>query len=224
MSKAGHVVLLGDSIFDNAAYVRAGEPDVVRQLEQLLPDQWSVTLRALDSAVVDSVHGQLAHVPAGATHLIVSAGGNDALGYIGLLHEPTAAALHMLADIREGFARRYQLLVRALVERGLPTVVCTIYEGKLPEPELPRAASAALTVFNDVILRTAFAAGVSVIDVRLVCDAPEHYANPNEASALGGERIARAIARVVTGPDLQPGRTVVFGAAAAQYSAKASSG
>lgn len=31
-----HVVLLGDSIFDNAAYV-AGGPDVIRQLREMLP-------------------------------------------------------------------------------------------------------------------------------------------------------------------------------------------
>ena len=32
-----HIVLLGDSIFDNGAYVRRGEPDVVRQLRARLP-------------------------------------------------------------------------------------------------------------------------------------------------------------------------------------------
>jgi hypothetical protein len=31
-----HIVLLGDSIFNNAAYV-AGGPDVVRQLRDVLP-------------------------------------------------------------------------------------------------------------------------------------------------------------------------------------------
>jgi hypothetical protein len=34
-----HVVLLGDSIFDNAAYTR-GEPDVVGHLRDLLPSPW----------------------------------------------------------------------------------------------------------------------------------------------------------------------------------------
>jgi hypothetical protein len=213
--KAGHVILLGDSIFDNGAYVRVREPDVVRQLARRLPDGWKATLLAVDGAVVDDVYRQLGEVPADATHLVLSVGGNDALGHIGLLQERANAALQTLlrlADIRDGFARQYQALVRALVARELPAVVCTVYEGNLPEPELPRAASAALTVFNDVILRTAFVAGLSVIDLRLVCDAPEHYANPIEPSALGGERIARAIAHAVTGNEARPGRTVVFGA------------
>jgi AraC-like DNA-binding protein len=40
-----HIVLLGDSIFDNAAYV-AGGPDVVRQLRDTLPSGWRATLNA----------------------------------------------------------------------------------------------------------------------------------------------------------------------------------
>ena len=47
-----HVVLLGDSIFDNAAYV-AGGPDVVKQLRAALPNDWRATLNALDGAVGD---------------------------------------------------------------------------------------------------------------------------------------------------------------------------
>ena len=38
-----HVVLLGDSIFDNAAYTNGG-PDVVTQLRELLPAGWHATL------------------------------------------------------------------------------------------------------------------------------------------------------------------------------------
>jgi hypothetical protein len=46
----GHVVLLGDSIFDNAAYVRGG-PDVVKQLRAKLPLDWRASLVAVDGAV-----------------------------------------------------------------------------------------------------------------------------------------------------------------------------
>jgi hypothetical protein len=74
-----HVVLLGDSIFDNAAYVRGG-PDVVRQLREMLPAGWSATLLAVDGAVTRSVPAQIARLPADATHLVLSVGGNDALG------------------------------------------------------------------------------------------------------------------------------------------------
>ncbi len=38
-----HVVLLGDSIFDNQAYTR-GEPDLVHHLRRVLPVPWRATL------------------------------------------------------------------------------------------------------------------------------------------------------------------------------------
>ena len=77
-----HVVLLGDSIFDNAAYV-AGGPDVVRQLRDILPSGWRATLNALDGAVIADLPQQLQKLPSDATHLVVSVGGNDALGEVG---------------------------------------------------------------------------------------------------------------------------------------------
>lgn len=43
-----HVILLGDSIFDNWKYVQP-EPDVSAQLqEMLLPNGWKACLRAVD--------------------------------------------------------------------------------------------------------------------------------------------------------------------------------
>src|SRR4051812_34711938 len=79
-----HVVLLGDSIFDNAAYTR-GEPDVVTHLRRLLPDDWEPPLCAVDGAPASGLARQLRGVPASATRLVVAIGGNDALGNIDLL-------------------------------------------------------------------------------------------------------------------------------------------
>jgi hypothetical protein len=79
-----HVVLLGDSIFDNAAYVRGG-PSVIEQLRKKLPDQWAATLSAVDGSVLENVHGQLKRLPTDASHLVVSAGGNDALLHADML-------------------------------------------------------------------------------------------------------------------------------------------
>jgi hypothetical protein len=69
-----------------------------------------------------------------------------------------------------------------------------------------------LTVFNDVIAREAFARGLPLIDLRLVCDRDEDFANPIESSARGGEKIAAAIAAAVAGwPDrIKRGRSEVF--------------
>ena len=45
-----HIVLLGDSIFDNAAYVNGG-PDVIRQLKSISPKDYQATLLAVDGSV-----------------------------------------------------------------------------------------------------------------------------------------------------------------------------
>ena len=80
-----HLILLGDSIFDNARYV-PGEPDVVRQVQAALPDGWTASLRAVDGATTHKLPAQVARLPRDPSHLVVSSGGNDALGPI----EPSA--------------------------------------------------------------------------------------------------------------------------------------
>jgi hypothetical protein len=208
-----HVILLGDSIFDNAVYV-PGEPAVIQQLRTHLPQNWRATLLAVDGAVVEDVQRQLDRLPPDATHLVLSVGGNDALGHIGIIDERVSSSretLGRLSAIRESFEVKYRRLLRAIVTRPLALAVCTIYEGNL-EPEIRREASVALSVFNDAILRSAFEAGIAVIDLRLVCNSPECYANPIEPSAVGGDRIARTIASLVTGGEPGTGRTVIYGA------------
>jgi lysophospholipase L1-like esterase len=208
-----HIVLLGDSIFDNGAYVRAGDPDVVRQLQARLPARAKATLAAVDGATTAGVARQLERLPAGATHLIVSAGGNDALGNIGVLEESShsiADALTRLAEIGDGFARDYRAMLRAVLDRGKPTALCTIYEPRYPEPGLQRLAVTGLTLFNDAIVRAAFANGLPLLDLRLIFDEDGDYANPIEPSAQGGDKIAAAIGRLVAEHDFGRRRTEVF--------------
>jgi hypothetical protein len=190
-----HIVLLGDSIFDNAAYTSGG-PDVVNQLRALLPGGWSASLLAVDGAGTDDVTRQLSRLPHDASHLVLSVGGNDALAHGDLLDGPAASAAQIigfLADAASQFERRYRALTVQLLRRGLPLTVCTIYNGNFPDPAFQRIASTALCVFNDAILRVAFEHTLTVIDLRLVCAEPADYANPIEPSSLGGAKIARSI-------------------------------
>src|SRR5437764_15458406 len=74
-----HIALLGDSVIDNKAYVGAG-PDVAEQVRMLAPKEWRVARLAVDGALSSSVLRQLDSLSTEATHLVISAGGNDALG------------------------------------------------------------------------------------------------------------------------------------------------
>jgi GDSL-like Lipase/Acylhydrolase family len=195
-----HIVLLGDSVFDNAAYV-AGGPDVIEQLRERLPAGWRATLRAVGGSVTSSVERQLDQLPRGASHLVISVGGNDALRQAGVLDESArsiADALDRLAGIRNQFARDYAAMLNGVLGRGLPTAVCTIYNPRFPDPRRRRLAATGLTVFNDCITREAFARGLSLIDLRLICDRDEDFANPIEPSVRRGAKIAAAIAALVT--------------------------
>jgi hypothetical protein len=195
----GHVVLLGDSIFDNAAYV-AGEPDVVRQVRQRLPQGSRATLAAVDGSKIGDVRRQLRRVPADATHLVLSVGGNDALDSSDFLSTPAhsaAEALSGLADIGDEFERGYLAMLTDVLAHELPAAICTVYYPRFPDAALQKVAVAALTVFNNCIVRAAFAHGLPLLDLRLICTEEGDYANPIEPSALGGEKIARAIAEFV---------------------------
>ena len=207
-----HVVLLGDSVFDNAAYVGGG-PDVIAQLRQALPPGWQASLRALDGAVMAGVPPQLRAVPADASHLVVSVGGNDALQASGVIEERLGSmveALDRLALIRTEFERGYRGMLCDVLASGRPTALCTIYDPSYPDGLRQRLAVTALAALNDVILRVAFAHGLPVVDLRLVCSEAADYANPIEPSVRGGEKIARAIARLVATHDFAAGRTQVF--------------
>jgi hypothetical protein len=211
----GHVVLLGDSILDNLAYL-AGGPDVVNQLRGKLPFQWQSTLLALDGAVARDVPAQLSGLPANASHLVVSAGGNDALGASVLLGQSVGTvgeAVSLLETAQSGFARDYEAMAETVIDTGLPTAFCTVYDTPPSGPDY-RIVRTALAVFNDIVTRTAFRHGADLIDLRLICDEDEDYANPIEPSVAGGEKIASAIAAWASG-DLVPQRhcAVLAGAA-----------
>lgn len=195
-----HAILLGDSIFDNGVYVPGG-PAVVDQLRAALPDGWTVSLLAVDGSFTADVEKQIKALPQDATHLVVSCGGNDALGYLPVLADGARSvteALDRVGDIRADFAKQYRRMLAQTMATRKNVTVCTIYDCI---PDLERAPRTALALFNEAILREAVAAGVGIIDLRLVCGERSDYSelSPIEPSRSGGEKIARAIRDALLG-------------------------
>ncbi len=192
--KLCHVALLGDSIFDNSIYVGRGH-SVAEQLSRLLAPAGRATLLAHDGDVASDVAKQALGIPIDATHLVLSIGGNDALGAVPELSREVAnvkAALAFLAKIRNAFHEDYVLATKAVSRRQLPLAICTIYEDL---PGLSDDLKTALSMFNDVITRQALLMGADVIDLRNICTEPSDYSNvsPIEPSEFGGLKISRAI-------------------------------
>lgn len=195
------VALLGDSIFDNAAYVGGGT-DVAGHLRSLVAAGDAVDLLAVDGSRIRDVGRQLGRLADDVTHVAVSVGGNDAIGFLGLFDRSArtvAGALDDLADAADLFASEYRGMFPRLRALGRPAVVCNIYEPRFPDARLQRRAVTALALFNDAIVREAGLASLHVVDIRRVCDEDADYSNPIEPSDRGGRKIASAVLRAVTG-------------------------
>ena len=207
-----HIALLGDSIFDNRAYT-LGEPDVVAHLQSMLPENWQATICAVDGDVAEQVAGRMHKMPSDATHLFVSAGGNNAIMNADILTLPANSAAQvfdMLADRISDFEFHYREMLKAVLSRDLPTAVCTIYYPNFPDTVMQKIAVAALAAFNDVIIRQAITHGLPLLDLRLVCSEPDDYANEIEPSGKGGRKIAAKILELIETHDFSGGRTQIF--------------
>jgi lysophospholipase L1-like esterase len=206
-----HVILCGDSIFDNSPYVQPDEPDVTTQVNALLPEDSKATRLAVDGDVTENIYRQLQSLPNDATHLFISVGGNDALGGINVFSEPVAnvgEALIYVNTMRNQFETRYKEMLQHALSQQLPLTICSVYYPRFHSQNLERVfpdgnreneetlqqmAMAALANFNDAIFRQAFQLKVPLIDLRVLCDEDADFANPIEPSAVGGQKIARAI-------------------------------
>ena len=168
----------------------------------MLPCVWKASLLAVDGVVTSDVERQLTKLPGDATHLVLSVGGNDSLRSADdLLRKPVAVtsdAFLLVARVVGVFELMYRRVVETCLKIGLQSVVCTIYNGNFADPEFQTIARVAVAVFNDAIIRLARENGLSATDLRLVCTSPEDYANPIEPSAIGGEKIARAIWQTIS--------------------------
>src|SRR5260370_19639402 len=127
--RVGHVFLLGDSIFDNATYVRS-QPSVVEHLQRALQPGWRATLLAVDGASAIDASEQLHGLHDSATHLFVSAGGNDALNASGVFRQrvqTVAEAVGLLANAQAQFRQHHPARLRTPLPAGQPLTPFTIF-------------------------------------------------------------------------------------------------
>jgi hypothetical protein len=207
-----HIVLLGDSIFDNKSYVDFGGKDVVTHLRDILPDGWQATLKAIDGSVIEGVSSQL-HGTDGATYFIVSVGGNDAIMNADILEMPVNSAAQVFSELAKRtsvFERQYSEMLQRVSAKNVPTAVSTIYYPNFPDAIMQKLAVTALASFNDVIVRQAVLNKLPLLDLRLICSETTDYANPIEPSDPGGRKIAGKILELVTKHDFLNSKTTIY--------------
>ena len=205
-----HILLLGDSIFDNAEYVADGF-SVSRHLRIRVPD-WKTTLLAADGSVTSDLVNQLQKIPSDASYLFISVGRNDALNCVRTANSPlcdVGSALHHLGlarnnlkafnrldSARINFQQEYHTMLKQVVATNVPVAVCTICNSS---PGLGDEEKSAIALFNDIILQEAVAFKLPVIDLHITCNEAVDYSpiSPIELSHKGGIKITLAVISTV---------------------------
>lgn len=208
-----HLTLLGDSIFDNNAYVGENGKDVITHLRELSPDNWQSTLCAVDGNVVENVPRQLIGAPRETTHFFISVGGNNAImnaDILGINVSSSAEVFDLLSNRVSSFEFHYRKMLENVLQLNLPTTVCTIYYPRFPDPVFQKIAVAALSSFNDVIIKQAILYGIPILDLRLICNEDDDYANEIEPSSKGGKKIVAKILEVMENHNFSNKSTIIY--------------
>lgn len=223
-----HIVLAGDSIFDNGSYV-PGEPDVAQQLRDQLGEDSNVTLLAIDGDVTKDVHNQLTQLPEDTSHLFISVGGNDALGQLHIFTDPVSSVgegFLKFSRVQTTFQQEYKAMLENALSLNIPTTICTIYKPCFYHPDMSRVGSyvgngvsntdlqnvsvTALTAFNDVILQEAVTTGIPLMDLRVMYDNVADYANPIEPSTIGGQKMVSVMESIINDHPFSENMTVLY--------------
>ena len=162
-----------------------------------------------------------------ASNIIVSIGGNDLLHNISFLQTTSELSKVMGKDARIGkwgvrelnpsrnkvfeetyfeiikpFIKQYETIVANLSNHRAKLLLCTVYEGDLVDSDefsdVNNSSKTMVSLFNDIVYRTANKYGADVLELREIFVRPEDYANPIEPSHIGGEKLGKAIQKWVS--------------------------
>ena len=197
-----HLLMLGDSVFDNGTYV-PGEPDVKAQVSKRLnrlSNPTELTFEARDGAVMsDVLNHQIQDIPKDTTHIALSIGGNDLLGLSLYLEEKKGESfqqnLIFLSQLKQKFSKDFQKVIQKINSLDIPFTVCTIYYAGPIEKEGSKRIDLGdeLGLSGTDVVVDAFDAAITevadkaencngIIDLRWLYDHPDCYANPIEPS------------------------------------------
>lgn len=209
-AEISHVVLLGDAL-GRMPQIHDRGPGTLES--QLLPDSnkhWRLTLIRADDVINRS---PLALIPADASHIVISIEGNRAIAASGLLqgearsYEEALARLSLAAD---QFEQVMQCLIDSALRRRVPVAVCTMFLPRLSNPVEQRAASTALAIFNDRIIRQAIAAQLPIVDLRTACSEAGDYSGQGLLSRSGLIKVSALIWRALAAEAPEPGCATIF--------------
>lgn len=199
-----HIVLLGDSTLDNGRYldVAHGELSVGRQLWKRCADRgWDCTTLARDGSVLEDVLlKQLPLIPKSATHIVLSASGNDLLHLLNGMVMARFTVRSMYEAMCLGLAQtaeRYRKVLEALKGLGRHVACCTVYRPNFNHVLFKSLAMVALGMHNARLRQICVELETSVIDLASIFDQGSDFASPLELGARGGAKVVENITAFV---------------------------
>ncbi|CAJ1353689.1 unnamed protein product [Effrenium voratum] len=130
-----HVVLLGDSTLDNARYLDldAGDQTVEMLLSRRCAEMnWEMTMLAMDGSTLDDVAiRQVPVIPDAATHLLLSASGNDLLKLLNEVSSADFSLSALISAMTDGLrqvTQKYRRILESMVSTGCHIACCTVYQ------------------------------------------------------------------------------------------------
>jgi len=192
-----HIVLIGDSVLDNASYVDSGE-SIQDLLHKAIPNA-TISLLAVDGSMTTDISKQIANFPQDATHIIFSCGGNDAINSIDVLNQSTSTiedALLTLAEIRQKFRQNYISALKLVSTLSNNVAACTIYN---KVPLLDDSSRTALALFNEIILEELSSRQIPIIDLRVIFNDESDFSpiSPIEPSVHGGRKLVLTLEKLI---------------------------
>jgi hypothetical protein len=184
-----HMILLGDALQN----IDLGEGDRERALVPRPRNPWKLTILQPSDVLRQ---GKVRAIPPGASHVAICLDGGWAIETSGLLEREARSvreALDTFAEAADEFEKVFAALIAAALETGLPTVVCTLVPARYSEPVQQRTGATALAIFNDRLVRRAFAARLPIVDLRMVCDQKGDYATETLLSSAGVRKAANVV-------------------------------
>lgn len=201
-----HLVLLGDALQN----IDLGEGEAEKILVQQPRNPWKLTVLPAPQVLR---RGHVRQVPRDATHLVISVEGAWAIETSGLLQggvQTIRDALETFAAAADEFERIFAVLIAAALETGLPTAVCTLVPSRFAGSGQQRVAATALAIFNDRIVRHAFAARLPIVDLRMVCDEDADYASETLLSRGGVRKVANVVRAALYEISVSERRTRIY--------------
>ena len=201
-----HLVLLGDALQN----MDLGKGPAESTLVPRPRNPWKLTVLQAPEVLRKS---HIRAIPAQATHIGICVDGGWAIETSGLLQgdaQSVRGTLDALASAADEFEGIFACLIAAAKETGLPTIICTLVPARYVDPVQERAAATALAIFNDRILRRAFAERLSIVELRLVCDEDSDYASETLLSHAGVRKVANVARSALYEVSRNPGRTRVY--------------